>query len=162
MLAQGFKYAANRRLTPRSNQQAREFLIKKAEELLKHSTFWYTRLTLVQALTLWAMPDDVSAPQRIRGHGADPKGKVREWLRIEDPGHKEHPLVKEAAKLAVRALQSRRPERFLWIDDASVVSQIGTEVGAPGEPRLHNLWIPPSTGWSSLDFRAQQWPGALF
>ena len=156
VLAQGFKFAANRRLTPRSNQQAREFLIKKAEELLKHSTFWYTRLTLVQALTLWAMPDDVSTPQRIRGHGADPKGKVREWLRIEDPGHKEHPLVKEAAKLAVRALQSRRPERFLWIDDASVVSQIGTEVGAPGEPRLHNLWIPPSTGWSSLDFRAQQ------
>ena len=155
VLAQGFKYAANRRLTPRSNQEAREFLIKKAEELLKRSTFWYTRLTLVQALTLWALPDDVSTPQRIRGHGADPRGKVHEWLRM-GPGHEEHPLVREAGRLAVRALQTRRPERFLWIDDASVVSQIGTEVGAPGEPRLHNLWIPPSTGWSSLDFKAQQ------
>jgi NACHT domain len=155
VLAQGFKYAANRRLTPWSNQEAREFLIKKAEELLKRSAFWYTRLTLVQALTLWALPDDVSAPQRIRGHGADPNGKVHEWLRM-GPGHEEHPLVTEAAKLGVRALQTRRPERFLWIDDASVVSQIGTEAGAPGEPRLHNLWIPPSTGWSSLDFKAQQ------
>ncbi len=155
VLAQGFKYAANRRLTPRSNQKAREFLIKKAEELLKRSTFWYSRLTLVQALTLWTLPDDVSSPQRIRGHGADPTGKVDEWLRM-DPGYKEHPLVKEAASLAVRALQTRRPERFVWIDDATVVSQIGTEVGAPGEPRLHNLWIPPSTGWSSLDFKAQQ------
>lgn len=155
VLAQGFKYAANRRLTTRSNQEAREFLIKKAEELLKHSTFWYTRLTLVQALTLWTLPDDVSSPQRIRGHGADPKGKVDEWLRTGGD-YKEHPLVKEAAGLAVRALQTRRPERFLWIDDATVASQIGTEVGAPGEPRLHNLWIAPSTGWSSLDFKAQQ------
>ena len=155
VLAQGFKYAANRRLTPRSNQKAREFLIKKAEELLKRSTLWYTRLTLLQALTLWALPDDVSGPQRIRGHGADPKGKVDEWLRM-GPGYKEHPLVKEAGRLAVRALQTRRPERFIWIDEASVVSQIGTEVGAPGEPRLHNLWITPSTGWSSLDFKAQQ------
>lgn len=155
VLAQGFKYAANRRPTTRSNQEAREFLIKKAEELLKHSTFWYTRLTLVQALTLWTLPDDVSSPQRIRGHGADPKGKVEEWLRM-DSDYTEHPLVKEAAGLAVRALQTRRPERFLWIDDATVASQIGTEVGAPGEPRLHNLWIPPSTGWSSLDFKAQQ------
>ncbi len=155
VLAQGFKYAANRRLTPWSNQRAREFLIKEAEELLKRSTFWYTRLTLVQALTLWALPDDVSAPQRIRGHGADPKGKVGEWLRMY-PGYEEHPLVTEAAALAVRALQTRRPERFLWIDEASAVSQIGTEFGAPGEPRLHNLWIPPSTGWSSLDFKAQQ------
>ncbi|MGZ6806526.1 MAG: NACHT domain-containing protein [Mycobacteriaceae bacterium] len=155
VLAQGFKYAANRRLTPRSNQEAREFLIKKAEELLKHSAFWYTRLTLLQALTLWALPDNVSGPQRIRGHGADPKGKVDEWLRM-GPGYEEHPLVKEAGELAVRALQTRRPERFVWIDEASVVSQIGTEFGAPGEPRLHNLWIPPSIGWSCLDFKAQQ------
>ena len=80
---------------------------------------------------------------------------VHEWLRM-DRAYEENPLVEEAARLAVRALQTRRPERFLWIDDASVVSQIGTEAGAPGEPRLHNLWIPPSTGWSSLDFKAQQ------
>jgi hypothetical protein len=154
-LAQGFKYAANRRLTPQSNQEGREFLIKQAEELLRQSTFWYTRLTLLQALTLWALPDDVTGPHQIRGSGADPKGQVKEWLALPK-GQKEHPLVKAAGKLAVRALQTRRPERFLWIDDADVASRIGTEVGAPGVPRFHNLWIPPSTGWSSLDPAAQQ------
>jgi NACHT domain len=154
-LAQGFKYAANRRLTPQSNQEGREFLIKQAEELLKQSTFWYTRLTLLQALTLWALPDDVTGPHEIRGTGADPKGQVKEWLEIPK-GQKEHPLVKAGGKLAVRALQTRRPERFLWIDDADMASRIGTEVSAPGVPRFHNLWIPPSTGWSSLDPAAQQ------
>jgi hypothetical protein len=154
-LAQGFKYAANRRLTPQSNQEGREFLIKQAEELLKQSTFWYTRLTLLQALVLWALPDDVTGPHEIRGSGADPKGQVKEWLALPK-GQKEHPLVKAGGKLAVRALQTRRPERFLWIDDADMASRIGTEVSAPGVPRFHNLWIPPSTGWSSLDPAAQQ------
>jgi hypothetical protein len=154
-LAQGFKYAANRRLSPQSNQEGREFLIKQAEELLKQSTFWYTRLTLLQALTLWALPDDVTGPHQIRGKGADPKGQVKEWLALRE-GQREHPLVKAGGKLAVRALQTRRPERFLWIDDADMASRIGTEVSAPGVPRFHNLWIPPSTGWSSLDPAAQQ------
>jgi len=154
-LAQGFKYAANRRLSPQSNQEGREFLIKQAEELLKQSTFWYTRLTLLQALTLWALPDDVTGPHQIRGSGGNPKGQVKEWLALPE-GQNEHPLVKAAGKLAVRALQTRRPERFLWIDDADMASRIGTEVSAPGVPRFHNLWIPPSTGWSSLDPAAQQ------
>jgi NACHT domain len=154
-LAQGFKYAANRRLNPQSNQEGREFLIKQAEELLKRSTFWYTRLTLLQALTLWALPDDVTGPHQIRGRGSDPKGQVKEWLTLRE-GQREHPLVKASGKLAVRALQTRRPERFLWIDDADMASRIGTEVSAPGVPRFHNLWIPPSTGWSSLDPAAQR------
>ncbi|MGW0711902.1 NACHT domain-containing protein [Streptomyces sp. NPDC002643] len=155
-LAQGFKYAANRRPGPSSNPRAREFLVKHAQELLKESSFWYTRLTLLHALTLWSLPDDVNADQPMRGHGSDPKGQVREWLAQGDGSREEHPLVAGAAKLAVRALQTRRPERFLWIDEATVVSCIGTEVGLPGEPRAHNLWIPSSTGWSTLDPRAQQ------
>jgi len=154
-LAQGFKYAANQRLSPQSNQGGREFLIKQAEELLKQSTFWYTRLTLLQALTLWALPDDVTGPHQIRGKGADPEDQVKGWLTLRG-GEREHPLVKAGGKLAVRALQTRRPERFLWIDDADMASRIGTEVSAPGAPRFHNLWIPPSTGWSSLDPTAQQ------
>ncbi|PRY48379.1 NACHT domain-containing protein [Geodermatophilus tzadiensis] len=154
-LAQGFKYAANRRPGPHSNQESREFLVKQAQELLKRSSYWYTRLTLVQALTLWALPDDVSAPQAIRGHGADPAGQVREWLKLERD-RREHPLVQEAGKLAVRALQTRRPERFLWVDDGAVASQLGTEAGFSARPRFHNLWIHPSTGWTSLDFKAQQ------
>lgn len=158
-LAQGFKYAANRRPGPRSNSKAREYLIKQAQELLKYSTFWYTRLTLLHALTLWSLPDDVMADQPLRGHGSDPKGQVREWLSLGEGSQrsrKEHPLVAAAAKLAVRALQTRRPERFLWIDEATVASSIGTEVGLPGEQRAHNLWIPPSNGWGTLDPTAQQ------
>lgn len=155
-LAQGFKYAANRRPGPRTNRRGREFLVKQAQELLKQSTFWYTRLTLLHALTLWSLPDDVTADQPIRGPGADPKGQVKEWLALGEGNREEHPLVAGAAKLAVRALQTRRPERFLWIDEAAVASCIGTEVGLPGEQRAHNLWIPPSTGWSTLDPTAQQ------
>lgn len=155
-LAQGFKYAANRRPGPRSNRSAREFLVKQAQELLTQSTFWYTRLTLLHALTLWSLPDDVNAAQPIRGHGSDPRGQVKEWLALGEGNRAEHPLVEGAAKLAVRALQTRRPERFLWIDEAALASCIGTEVGLPGEQRAHNLWIPPSTGWSTLDPTAQQ------
>ncbi|MEV4927073.1 hypothetical protein [Streptomyces roseoverticillatus] len=154
-LAQGFKYAANRRLNAQSDREARQFLVKQAQDMLRRSTFWYTRLTLLHALTLWALPDDVREPQPIRGHGADPRGQVREWLALPK-GQKEHPLVEAAGRLAVRALQTRRPERFLWIDEAGVASEVGTEVGPPGEQRAHNLWIPPSTGWSTLDPTAQQ------
>jgi hypothetical protein len=70
--------------------------------------------------------------------------------------HEEHPLVGAAVGLAVRALQTRCPERFLWLDEASVASEVGTEVSVPGQQRFHNLWIPPSTGWSTLDPSAQQ------
>lgn len=123
--------------------------------MLKRSTFWYTRMTLLHALILWSLPDDVHEDQPIRGHGADPRGQVREWLALAD-GQREHPLVAAAGRLAVRALQTRRPERFLWIDEAGVASEVGTEVSSPGEQRVHNLWIPPSTGWSTLDPAAQQ------
>ncbi|MFI9240453.1 NACHT domain-containing protein [Streptomyces sp. NPDC053079] len=154
-LAQGFKYAANQRPDPRADREARQFLVKQAQDMLRRSTFWYTRLTLLHALTLWALPDDVTEAQPIRGQGADPRAMVREWLALPE-GQEEHPLVKAAGELAVRALQTRRPERFLWIDEAGVASEVGTEVGPPGEQRAHNLWIPPSTGWSTLDPIAQQ------
>ncbi|MET9648274.1 NACHT domain-containing protein [Streptomyces syringium] len=154
-LAQGFKFAANRRLCPHTDREARQFLIKQAQDMLKRSTFWYTRMTLLHALTLWSLPDDVHEDQPIRGHGADPRGQVREWLALAD-GQREHPLVAAAGRLAVRALQTRRPERFLWIDEAGVASEVGTEVSSPGEQRVHNLWIPPSIGWSTLDPAAQQ------
>ncbi|GHG49981.1 NACHT domain-containing protein [Streptomyces glebosus] len=161
-LAQGFKFAANRRPGPQSDRQAREWLVKHAQEMLKRSTFWYTRLTLLQALTLWALPDDVNEERPIRGHGADPRGQVEEWLTLEEGRQNgegrwtEHPLVKAAGELAVRALQTRRPERFLWIDEAATADGVGTEVGLPGDRRAHNLWIPPSTGWSTMDPLAQQ------
>lgn len=151
-LAQGLKFAANRRMSPRSAGESREFLAKQAQLLLGHSGFWLTRLTLLQALTLWALPDDVTQPQPIRGHGAAPGRQVAEWLGKGE----QHPLVEAAGRLAVRALETRRPERFLWIDEAAAAGEVGTEAGTPGEQRFHNLWIPPSTGWSTLDPVAQQ------
>ena len=155
-LAKGMKYAANKRPGPGNHDdEARQFLVKQAQLLLKKSEYWYTRLTLVQALTLWALPDDVNEDRPIRGHGADPRALVHEWLEPDRARH-EHPLVEAAGRLAVRALETRRPGRFLWIDEVSVAAEVGTEISAPNQQRAHNLWIPPSTGWSSLDPTAQQ------
>ncbi|MFC8452928.1 NACHT domain-containing protein [Kitasatospora sp. NPDC057223] len=154
-LAHGFKHAANRRVRPPARGDAREFLAEQAWGMLKDNRFWFTRLTLLHALTLWALPDDVTQQRPEHGHGADPKEQVRRWLRLP-PGEREHPLVAAAGRLAVRALETRCPERFLWIDEARVASQVGSESGSPAEPCRHNLWIPPSAGWSTLDPDAQQ------
>ncbi|GAA0670358.1 hypothetical protein GCM10010193_23050 [Kitasatospora atroaurantiaca] len=154
-MAHGFKHSANRRLRQSSQRESRDFLIAQATEMLKANRFWFTRLTLLQALTLWALPDDITEERLPHGPGAHPKELVRRWLEL--PSHEsEHPFVEAAEKLAVRALETRHPERFLWMDEACVASQVGSEPGWAGEPRRHNLWIPPSTGWSTLDPAAQQ------
>ena len=68
----------------------------------------------------------------------------------------EHPFVAEAADLAALALQSGHPERFIWIDESGVMNKVGSRPARPEDYRKHNLWIPPSTGWSALSRRAQQ------
>ena len=161
-LAQGFRRAANRRTPPTESTTTRDFLMEQAWEMLRHTRYWYARLVLVHALTLWALPDDVAQPRPRRGHGARPARQVRQWLeRTNACDHDktirtEHPLVKAAATLARRTLQSQRPDRFLWIDESGMASQIGSESNSPREPRLHNMWLPPSRGWSTLDPGAQQ------
>ncbi|MEU6534323.1 ATP-binding protein [Streptomyces sp. NPDC047000] len=161
-LAQGFRQAANHRTLPTKPARARNFLNEQAWEMLKHTHYWAARLALLHALTLWALPDDVTQAQPRYGHGASPAKQVRQWLEhTADPKIKrkirhEHPLVRAAGKLACQALQTRRPDRFLWIDEAGTASQIGSKTSSPREWRMHNLWIPPSRGWSTLDPRAQQ------
>ncbi|MFJ4696461.1 NACHT domain-containing protein [Streptomyces sp. NPDC088766] len=161
-LAQGFRQAANHRTPPTQPGRAHNFLNEQAWEMLKHTDYWFARLALVHALTLWALPDDVTQGQPRRGHGASPARQVRQWLEhSDDPNSRrsrrnEHPLVKAAGKMARHALQTRRPDRFLWIDEAGMASQIGSETSLPSESRVHNLWIPPSRGWSTLDPGAQQ------
>lgn len=161
-LAQGFRRAANHRTPPNRPATKRDFLNEQAWEMLKHTRYWYVRLALVQALTLWALPDDVARRRPRHGHGASPARQIRRWLRKKDPSdprsavRHEHPLVKAAGKMARRTLQTRRPDRFLWIDENGTASQIGSETSSPRQPRLHNLWIPPSRGWSTLDPGAQQ------
>ncbi len=67
----------------------------------------------------------------------------------------EHPFVVEAADLTALALQSGHPERFIWIDESGVMNKVGSRAARPTDYRKHNLWIPPSAGWSALDRRAQ-------
>ncbi|MFD8224528.1 NACHT domain-containing protein [Streptomyces massasporeus] len=161
-LAQGFRQAANHRTPPTHPHRAAEFLNEQAGEMLKRTDYWFARLALLHALTLWTLPDDVAAGQPRRGPGASPARQVRQWLeQTTDPKIKrkrrdEHPLVRAAGKMARQALQTRRPDRFLWIDEAGMAAQIGSGTSSPREWRMHNLWVPPSRGWSTLDPSAQQ------
>lgn len=155
-LAQGFKYAANRRKRhPHARPEAREYLTEQARDMLKRTRFWFTRLTLLHALTLWELPDGADTAPPERGHGSDPAEQLRQWLALPD-GERQHPFVAAAAELCVCALESQQPERFLWIDECGVAAHVGSQTASHGEARKHQLWIPPSTGWSTLHERAQQ------
>lgn len=152
-LAQGFKLAANRRARhPYANPETRAFLVEQAREMLRDSGFWFTRLTLVHALCLWSLADGPAHPvsQRDRDHGT----LVEHWGTFS--GQPEHPFVAEARKLAGWALETGQPERFIWIDESGVVAKIGSRPASRLSHRKHNLWIPPSTGWTALHPRAQK------
>jgi hypothetical protein len=169
-LAQGFKYAANRRFRhPHALPATRDHMAEQAMEMLRRARFWFTQLTLIQALCLWEMPDpritaDDKPGRRGNGsnvagsqdhqHGSDPEATVAHWLELARNG--KHPFVAEAGKLAVEALKTRHPERFLWIDESGVVSSVGSRAAQAAKERKHHLWIPPSAGWAALDPRAQQ------
>jgi hypothetical protein len=154
-LAQGFKYAANRRSPqPNANPQARAFLLEQAREMLRGTSFWFSRLTLVQALCLLWLG---SSPARhsVGGRDADYAALVAHWA-AGPGGQPEHPFAAEARNLAVWALETGRPERFMWIDESSVAASIGSQAADPRATRWHNLWIPPSAGWAALHPRAQK------
>ncbi len=169
-LAQGFKYAANRRRRhPHARLEARVYLAEQAMEMLKHARFWFSQLTLIHALCLWEMPEPEAqdlgrtgaqftgredTKQQAHQHGSNPEAIVKHWLEAaRNPGH---PFVAEAGELAVQALRTGSPERYLWIDESGVVSKVGTRAAGQSRYRKHNLWIPPSTGWVALEPRAQQ------
>jgi hypothetical protein len=153
-LAQGLKHAANRRRRhPHARPEARAYLAERAREMLRDSHFWFTRLTLLHALCLWSMPDGQPGPQDRRD--TDHRELIKHWIAFPGSGP-EHPFVVEASKLAVLALETGQPERFIWIDESGVVARIGSRPANPRAPRKHNLWIPPSTGWTALHPRAQQ------
>jgi hypothetical protein len=182
-LSQGFMAAANRRKRHFATcPEAEVILLEQGEELLKCARFWFSQLTLIQALTLGALPDSTQPRSAERANAearlqhASPRKRVNHWLSIagkdnevartglpeqraaperQAHGHL-HPFVREAAELAVLALETGRPERYLWIDETGVVNKVGSRPTDPTQPRVHNLWIPPSTGWTALDRRAQQ------
>lgn len=194
-LAQGFKAAANRRKgNPYASEGSQVYLVRQAEEMLKYARYWFTHLTLIHALCLWALPDDTdtSLPSRRaagndgyvgskepanteaarpRRPGTGPAATVARWLSMagskcapadqyaaDKPGkgQLEHPFVAEAGDLAALALECGIPGRFIWIDESGIVGKVGSQPASPTDYRKHNLWIPPSSGWSALDRRAQQ------
>jgi hypothetical protein len=169
-LAQGFKYAANRRVRhPHALSATRDYMAEQAMEMLKRARFWFTQLTLIHALCLWEMPDpsisrddktghrgngNDAAKSQTHRHGSNPEATVRHWLDVARNG--KHPFVAEAGKLAVEALKTGHPERFLWIDESGIVASVGSRAAQASKDRKHHLWIPPSAGWAALDPRAQQ------
>ena len=174
-LAQGFKHAANRRPPhPRSRIEARSHLAERATMMVQVARFWYSRLALVQALSLWALTDvDGEAteatvrvnraerrrrprtrrePQRRAG---DPRALVSHWLATGGSGP-EHPFVAEARELAILALEKRQPEKYLWIDESGATTKIGARPPGSRTFSRQDLWIAPSIGWSALHPRAQK------
>jgi hypothetical protein len=106
-----------------------------------------------------------------RPQGTGPAATVARWLAMagskcapadqhatdkSGKGQLVHPFVAEASDLAALALESGHPGRFIWIDESGIVGKVGSRPASPGDYRKHNLWIPPSSGWSALDRRAQQ------
>jgi hypothetical protein len=165
-LAQGFKYAANRRpAQPDVLRESRMFLAEQALELLKSARYWFSQLTLIHALCLLNLSE---SKQPWDKYGAKPEAIVQHWLdvagreradRNRAPGnrHEPHPFVREAALLCVLALKTERPQRYLWIDESGIVGQVGSRnLGLVTQQRRHRLWIPPSAGWTALNGRAQQ------
>jgi NACHT domain-containing protein len=153
-LAQGFKTAANRRREhPHARREARAYLVERAREMLRGTSFWFSRLTLLHALCLWSLPDGPAGQRSSRGHDAEPSALVAYWAAVPGGGP-EHPFVAEARTLVVWALETGQPERFIWIDESGVVARVGSRPASPDVRRKHNLWIPPSTGWTALHPRA--------
>ncbi|MGW3067540.1 hypothetical protein ACWDA8_29650 [Streptomyces sp. NPDC001130] len=179
-LAQGFKYAANRRQRhPDAYPGGRADLIRQAEAVLQQSRCWYAQLCLLQALCLWELPDSVSRYDDRDGSREPPRAigrttavqTVERWLSMagtvnrvpsppgvngDSPRRQLHPFVAEAGDLVALALETGQPERFLWVDEKGVTDNIGFRTGNSGAYCKHNLWIPPSVGWSTLDGRAQR------
>ncbi|MER6269391.1 ATP-binding protein [Streptomyces sp. NPDC001797] len=165
-LAQGFKYAANRRQRyPETCPGGRTDLIRQAETVLQQSRCWYAQLSLLHALCLWELEDCAD------GGGVSAVQTVRRWLSMTGtvnapPGRADasggtprrclHPFVAEAGDLVALALETGQPERFLWIDEKGMADNIGARADTCGGHRRHSLWIPPSVGWSTLDPRAQR------
>jgi hypothetical protein len=165
--AQGFKYEANRLAQP-VDPSLRGFLAGEAEHLLERTKFWYSRVSLLHAFSLWALegapatraePAGVRRRERRRGQReAEESARrlVRGWA-----ADRSHPFVQEAAELCELALATGTPGRFLWIDEMGVISKLGPREASRTHIGNSRLWISPAAGWLALDERARQLVGEI-
>ena len=170
-LAQGFKYAANRRpAQPDVLRESRMFLAEQALEMLKNARYWFSQLTLIHALCLLNLSE---SKQPWDKYGAKPEAIVQHWLDVagrertdrtwtdrgQVPGdrHEPHPFV---ARRRCSACWLSRPSGRSGIcgsTRAAIVGQVGSRnLSQVEQQRRHRLWIPPSAGWTALNGRAQQ------
>jgi hypothetical protein len=165
--ARGFKFEANRR-PHHANLAMRNFLAEEAERMLERSHHWFTRVTLFHAFTLWGLDADdngddpsLDAPARERRRGrrqarARARRIVNGWET--DRGH---PFVGQTAWLCQKALRTRQPGRYIWIDETGIVSKLGASSSRPEDIPNSRLWISPAAGWMALDPRALRLVGEL-
>jgi hypothetical protein len=157
-LAQGFKWEANR-IPEQAAQGPRQLLVTQALALLDATHWWYSKVSILQALALWAL---------------DPIAPLRPELlaRLNDCAASPHPYVAEVAKLCNRAIgqdvresflrfgRARHPSRYIWIDEVGLANKVGSKDLPPDEPMPRSgrggLWIPPGAGWYALASGAQQ------
>jgi hypothetical protein len=109
-----------------------------AFELLERAAFWYSRVNLVQAISLRARAADRSgqkrARKRIKAHKKRRRSRGAEasalpWAQAGREPKREHPFVRAAAKLALGGLNDRastqdeKGNAFVWDDEGVVVSR---------------------------------------
>ena len=131
---------------PRRRAEMRRTLAELAMEMLRRSPFWYTQLTLVHALSLWALPDGDDPKAPAHGAGSQPEAIAEHWLEVAGTRYRSmhgladdatrQPFVVAAARLASEGISSFRPERYIWIDEAGVVQRVGSQATHGGQLRV--------------------------
>jgi hypothetical protein len=151
-LAQGFKFEANRLPARTVAPEVRARLIALAAQFLDegHARWWYSRIALVHSFALWSQKTDRQRRQEL-------KSLVRPWTRKGVP-----PLLAEAARLSMRAINRNDPVPYVWIDEAGTAAKIGPRPRSANTASSTGLWITPAIGWHSLGRRAQRLLGDLF
>jgi len=152
--------------------------------MLKHARSWFSQLTLIQALCLWAISDDIAASPdstntarerrtRTSHRNGSPNTAVQargrpartdlasveacaDHWRSLCGSNAMHPFLLALRELVVSALTTRKPDCFLWIDESGVIGRVGSRPVEARVRRKHSRWIPPSAGWTALDPAAQQ------
>lgn len=154
-LAQGFRFAANdRALAPGQ----RGYLAARARDQLRDTRFWFTRIALLQALTLWLLTETEPSGGGRRDRAGIRDAEQKIYTCCDPVGH---PLVVKTVELCATAFRRRQPANYLWLDEGLAISKLGAGSVAVRQSGTAGEWIPPSAGWLSLAKPAQRLLGDL-